>query len=183
MMSDKEDTIEILCYPDDLLRRKAPPVREISDSIVRRAEAMLDAMYEAEGVGLAGPQIGWNARVFVIDAEQDRSGNRIWFNPNIVSFEGSEESDEGCLSLPGIRGSVERPARIKVSAYDAEGRKHEMDLEGLFARAWQHETDHLDGILFIDHLSPISRLRIRSQLKTLEREAKKSGRTGMKPAR
>ena len=156
--------LKIVKYPDPVLRQKADPVDEIDDEILRLADDMIEAMYVDEGVGLAAPQIGVSKRIVVLDLD---GSFHILINPKLV--EASEEEDasqEGCLSVPGVEAPVVRKRRARVCATDLEGKEIEVVGEGLIARALQHEVDHLDGVLFIDHLSPARR---RSLLKEYSR--------------
>lgn len=165
---------DIRLYPDPVLRRKARPIREITDEVCRRAAEMLELMYEDDGVGLAGPQVAWSGCVVTIDTSGEREGERIFINPKIVDKRGEMEGMEGCLSLPGLHAKVIRAERVAVVTYDLEGHKLEMEVEGLAARAWQHELDHLQGILFIDRISPAERLALRHRLKDFEQAFKNS---------
>ncbi|MFO8007641.1 MAG: peptide deformylase [Candidatus Brocadiia bacterium] len=162
--------MELKIYPDGVLRKRCRPVEEIDDAFVSRAEDMLEFMYEADGVGLAGPQIGWTDRIVTLDVDLDRDGPRIYVNPRIIGREGHAEEEEGCLSLPGLRVQVPRSERVAVVAYTLEGERLEMEAEGLAARAWQHELDHINGVLIVDRLPPARLMSIRSHLKRLERE-------------
>ncbi|HHW12347.1 MAG TPA: peptide deformylase [Firmicutes bacterium] len=143
--------LPILTEPNPLLRQKAKPVKKITKRIKKLAQNMLETMYAADGVGLAGPQVGVSERIIVIDVGD---GPIVLVNPEIVSATGEERDVEGCLSIPGRNGYVTRAAKVKVAGVDLEGRRVELVGEGLLARAFQHEIDHLDGILFIDYLSP-----------------------------
>jgi peptide deformylase len=161
--------MELKIYPDEVLRKKCAPLREVGDEEAHRMRQMLDLMYEEEGVGLAGPQVGWSVRVLTLDVEQDGSDPRIFINPRLVESEGQVEEEEGCLSLPGLSAAVPRAERVRVVAFTLQGKRYEVQAEGLPARAWQHEIDHLNGILFIDRLSPTKRLGLRHRLKELEK--------------
>ncbi|MBA2133559.1 peptide deformylase [Capillibacterium thermochitinicola] len=143
--------LPILTEPNPLLRQKAKPVKKITKRIKKLTQNMLETMYAADGVGLAGPQVGVSERIIVIDVGD---GPIVLVNPEIVSATGEERDVEGCLSIPGRNGYVTRAAKVKVAGVDLEGRRVELVGEGLLARAFQHEIDHLDGILFIDYLSP-----------------------------
>ena len=132
--------MEFVMYPDPRLRQKCEPVREINDDTLNRAEEMLETMYAKEGVGLAGPQVGWMERIVTVDTEGNREGDRIFVNPRIVESEGSEKDDEGCLSVPGVWVPVERAERVVVSAYTIRGKEVEIEAEGVAARAWQPEV-------------------------------------------
>lgn len=134
---------------DDILRKKCKVVDEITPKIKVLLDDMLDTMYDAEGVGLAAPQVGILKRIVVIDAGE---GPLKLINPEILKTEGSAIDTEGCLSVPGEQGSVERPERLTVKALNEKGEKIIIEAEGLLARAVCHEVDHLDGVLFIDKI-------------------------------
>jgi len=163
--------LELRYYPDRVLKRTCRPLREVTNETVARAEEMLEFMYESEGCGLAGPQVGWTDRIVTIDADGEREGLRIFVNPLIIHREGESAIEEGCLSLPGIRALVPRAAKVRVVAYTLRGERVEMEAEGLAACAWQHEVDHLNGVLIIDRLPPTTLLTLREPLKRLELEA------------
>lgn len=132
---------------DDILRKKCRIVDEIDDKIITLLDDMADTMYDANGVGLAAPQIGILKRIAVIDVGD---GIIELINPEIISVSGSETADEGCLSVPGKYGKVTRPTKVTVRATDRDGNEFEITGEGLLARAFCHEIDHLDGIVFVD---------------------------------
>lgn len=146
--------LRIRLYPDDVLRRRTRPVQRITRRLVRLAHDMADTMYEANGVGLAAPQVGETVRLMVVDAGE---GLTTFINPVLVEREGSEVDVEGCLSIPGVSGYVERPGIVVVEALDLEGRPFRVEADGLYARAIQHEIDHLNGVLFIDRASRLFR--------------------------
>lgn len=152
-------------YGDPVLRRKAAPAAEEADLRALVAD-LFDVMYREKGVGLAAPQVGESTRVFVVDVEDDAGRTkRAFVNPVITKREGTIVGEEGCLSIPGYREDVKRWAVIEVEAKDETGRPFTLAAEGLLARAIQHELDHLDGILFIDRLSPIKRKLLEARLK------------------
>ncbi len=160
--------MELKKYPDRVLRTRCRPVRDVDDAVLRRAERMLDFMYESDGLGLAGPQVGWTQQIVTVDVTGEREGPRIFLNPRIVEMQGAAEIEEGCLSLPGVRIEVPRAEKIKLVAYTIRGERLEFDFEGLPAIAWQHEVDHLNGTLIIDRLPPTRLMAVRDQLKRLE---------------
>jgi peptide deformylase len=164
--------VELAHHPDPVLRRKAAAIKEITPEVTERARQMLELMYEHKGVGLAGPQVGWSVQLCVINPTQDRATEMVCVNPVIAEAAGEEVTEEGCLSLPEVRGNVLRFARVTCRWYDLEGHRMEMAAEGLMARIFQHETDHLNGRLIIDRMTPASRLSVRGRLKELEREYK-----------
>ncbi|MDR1588395.1 MAG: peptide deformylase [Treponema sp.] len=160
--------MDILTLGEELLRQKAEPVEKIDADLVKTARMMLDALEKAKGIGLAGPQIGFMKRLFVIHIEGDIP--RVFINPSII--ETSQETmkyEEGCLSLPGIWADVVRPKLVKVQAWNERGRPFTLEAEGILARAILHEYDHLEGVLFIDRLSELKRKKI---LAKLDKEAK-----------
>ncbi len=132
----------------------------------------MELMYQAHGIGLAAPQVGWSVRLFIIDADGSSHGETVFINPVITEEVGELNKEEGCLSFPGIMSKIVRAHRIKGQAYNLKGQKIEIEAEGLAARAWQHELDHLNGCLFIDKMSPANRLAISHQLKEFERSYK-----------
>lgn len=138
---------QIVKNGDDVLRLKAKEVKEVNDSIRKLLTNLRDTMYDANGAGLAAPQIGISKRVIVVDVDDELLE---LVNPEIIATEGSVVDLEGCLSIPGLSGEVERSRKVTVKALDRNGKKVELTREGMMARALQHEIDHLDGILYID---------------------------------
>jgi peptide deformylase len=164
----------ILHYPDKRLREKGLPVAAITPQIQKLVDDMAETMYAAPGVGLAATQIGEPLQVFVIDVaeENEPSDLRIFINPEILERHDTIVWSEGCLSFPGINEEVERAARVKVRALDREGKPFELEAEGLLAVAVQHEYDHLQGVLMIDHLGLLKkRLVNRKMQKRAEADA------------
>jgi peptide deformylase len=154
---------DIIVLPDKRLRLKSKPVTGINGDVRTLAADMFETMYQAPGIGLAAIQVGVPLRLVVMDLskKEDERESRVFVNPEIVSS--SEEKsiyEEGCLSIPDIHEDVERPARVKVKYLDLDGGAHEEEAEGLFATCIQHEVDHLNGVLFIDHISKLKRDRI-----------------------
>lgn len=159
--------MSIAAYGDSVLRRKAEPVGQINAQTRRVCELMVEAMIRASGVGLAAPQIGVSKRIIVLDMDGEF---HVLINPHIVEIsEEEDESQEGCLSVPGVEAPVVRRRRVCVRGLNLEGKEIDVGGEGLIARALQHEIDHLDGVLFIDHLSPARR---QSLLKEFARRQK-----------
>ena len=152
-------TLDIRLYPDDILRTRCQPT-EMNDEIDRLIDDMLYTMYEAPGIGLAAPQVGRNLRVIVADVSESRDQPVALINPEIIASDGMTEYEEGCLSLPGIYAKVRRPARIRVRALNRDGKPIELEADDLLAICLQHEIDHLNGVLFIDHLSALKRNRL-----------------------
>ena len=153
--------LDIRIMGDPVLRIPAEEVSEFDDEINTLAENMLETMYRASGIGLAGPQVGVSKRVIVVDlgeSDEDGRGPVALVNPRVVeSVKKTDRAPEGCLSIPGIEEVVERPASVKVEGYTPGGDSVSIQADGLFSRALQHEIDHLDGILFLDRLSPLKR--------------------------
>ena len=167
--------LEIKKFGCPVLRQKATPIRDITDEIQQLIKDMFAAMYAAEGVGLAAQQVGFTERLLVLDVRprDALSEPLVFINPEILWTEGEHIGEEGCLSLPGIAGDVRRPARIGVRARDGNGREFEMDLDGIVAKVLQHEIDHLDGVLIVEHFNAIKRNLVRGQLRKLQREGKR----------
>ena len=163
---------EIVIWPDPVLKQVAKPVDRVDDGIRRLLDDMAETMYAADGVGLAAPQIGELLRCIVIDTSPRQEGQRLihLVNPEIVEADGTTTYTEGCLSIPGEAEEVERAAKVRVRALDREGAPFELECEGLLAIAVQHETDHLDGVVFVDHLSSLKREVIRRRMKKLKSE-------------
>ncbi len=159
--------LDIIKYPASLLREKCAPVQVTDTSIKKLVSDMADTMYAAPGVGLAAPQVGILKRVVIIDTarDPDQRNLRVFINPHILWAEGQMVGEEGCLSLPEVYGEVKRSEVVRVSYLDLAGKEHEITGEDLLARAIQHEVDHLNGILFIDHLSAIRRELIKTKLR------------------
>jgi peptide deformylase len=145
--------MEIRYYGDPVLRRHTAPVRRFDRELARLARAMLDTMYAMKGVGLAGPQVGVQRQIFVLDVSEDRDRPQVIVNPRIIQSEGRHEDEEGCLSIPGLHVDVQRAETIELEYQDLEGNLHTEPGNGLWARAVQHEKDHLDGRLIVDFMS------------------------------
>lgn len=160
----------ILQYPDKRLRNRGEPVAAVTPEIVSLIEDMKETMYAAPGCGLAAPQIGVSLRIFIIDTagEDEPSELRVFINPEIVSLEGKAVWEEGCLSFPGVHEEIERAAKVTVRALDERGQTIELTTEGLLGVAVQHENDHLDGVLMIDHMGVLKR---RLALRKLQKRA------------
>lgn len=150
---------EIVKYPDPILQQPTEPVTEFNDELRALVDDMFESMYAAHGIGLAAPQIGVAKRLTVIDLSFQKNPEEkiVLINPEIIHKEGKLNEEEGCLSLPEIREKVSRAAKVRVRAQDANGKWFELDADELLARAFQHEIDHLDGILFIFRVSALKR--------------------------
>jgi len=167
--------LTILEFPDPRLRTRATPVAVVDGSLRELIDDMLETMYAAKGIGLAATQVDVHQRVLVTDISEERNQPRAFINPEILSRDGIETSQEGCLSVPGYYDDVERAARVRVRALDRDGKSFEEDLDGLLAICVQHEIDHLDGKLFVDYLSEMKRQRVRKKLEK-ERRLRAEGR-------
>ena len=164
--------LTILHFPDPRLRIKAEPVVALTDAHRRLMDDMLETMYAAPGIGLAATQVGVNQRIIVLDVSEQGDQPQCFVNPEILSEEGTEVMQEGCLSVPGVYEEVERSERIRFRALDRNGKTVEFDADGLLAVCIQHEIDHLNGKLFVDYLSDLKRRRIRKRIEKEERELK-----------
>ncbi len=163
--------LNILRYPDPRLHKVAKPVTVFDERLKKLAADMAETMYDAPGVGLAATQVDVHEQVVVIDTSDTRDNLRVFVNPEIVwASEEKQVYDEGCLSVPGIYDGVERPARVKVRAFDLDGKAFELEADGLLAVCIQHEMDHLKGKVFVEYLSPLKRNRIKTKLLKEERE-------------
>lgn len=158
--------LPIRVFPDPVLREQAKPVEKVTPELLRLIDDMAETMYAAPGVGLAANQVGVLQRVFIIDIanEDEPSDLHVFINPEIVHKEGEISWKEGCLSFPGVTESVDRAAMVRVRAMDRNGDTFEMEAEGLMAVAVQHENEHLDGELMIDHLGPVRRRLVQRKL-------------------
>jgi peptide deformylase len=161
--------LTILRYPDPRLHTVAKPVREVNDSIRTLVQDMAETMYAAPGIGLAATQVDVHLRVIVIDISETRDQLNVLINPQILSAEGLQECEEGCLSVPGVYEIVPRAEKVKVRALGVDGRPHEIDAEGLLALCIQHEMDHLEGKVFVEYLSRLKQTRIRAKLQKQQR--------------
>jgi peptide deformylase len=164
----------ILKYGASNLHEKAARVDAITPEVDAIVNDMVETMYAAPGVGLAAPQVGVPLRIFVVDVSvgRDPQGLIVMINPAFVTREGMQLEEEGCLSLPGFEATVVRPTRVVVKGLDRDGTEHQHEGTGLLARAFQHEMDHLDGTLFIDHLRGIKRDLIVRKIKKMSRAGK-----------
>ena len=162
--------LEIRTYGDPVLREKCVPVEEIDDELRELAENMQETMYEAEGIGLAAPQVGVPVRLFVYDVRDPDIAPGVLVNPDIVESSGKSKEEEGCLSIPGLSEIVERKASILVRGLGLDGEPVEIRAEGLLSRCIQHEADHLDGVLFLDRVSPLKRKMLLAKWRKQERD-------------
>lgn len=157
--------LKILTYPDPVLKKKAKPVEIIDEKIKKLAEDMIETMYAAPGIGLAAPQIGESLRVITVDVTRKGEDLIVLINPEIILGEGECTEEEGCLSVPDLKEIVQRKEKVLVKGLDIQGRKIQIPAEGLLAIAFQHEIDHLDGILIIDRVSRLKRDIFKKKLK------------------
>ncbi|MFO7890169.1 MAG: peptide deformylase [bacterium] len=159
---------EIKIYPDTVLRQKAARVEEITKEMLNIAHEMIDIMYTYDGIGLAAPQIGISKQIIVVDYGE---GPMIMFNPKIIEMTREQDiTEEGCLSLPDITVPVLRPVRIQVKFINEENKNTELNADNIAAKVFQHEVDHLNGILIIDHISSLKKSIISTKLKKLEKK-------------
>jgi len=162
--------LQLHLYPDPVLLRAAAPVTAFDPALAARVAEMFTVMYEEKGVGLAAPQVGWDARLLVLNpsgARSDESGALAVLNPRIVKKWGKSRAEEGCLSFPDIFVEVERPAGIRLQWQDLRGERQEEDFDDFTARILQHEMDHLDGVTLWHRMSPVDRIRWRRELDEL----------------
>lgn len=170
----------ILWHPDPRLKRRCDPVAAVDDALRALIDDMFETMYAAPGIGLAAPQIGVNARLLVMDCagrdNQETPAPMALINPEITWFSTEQSAyEEGCLSIPDNFGVVTRPAVVTVAYTDPQGAAVERSFEGIWATCVQHEIDHLNGRLFIDHLGPITRMRITGRMRKMKRERAREG--------
>jgi len=163
--------LPILSYPDPRLHTVAKPVAVVDERIRALAADMLQTMYDAKGVGLAATQINVHERILVLDVSEERNQPQVLINPELVwASEDRVKNEEGCLSVPGIFDGVERPARVKVQALNEQGESITIEADGLLSICIQHEMDHLMGKVFVEYLSVLKRMRIKSKLLKAQRE-------------
>jgi peptide deformylase len=162
--------LEILAYPHPTLRHKSQPLRRVDAELKQLVREMFDLMYASKGIGLAANQVDLPLRFFILNLAGKRGeGEEMVFLNPVVSFpKGSEDAEEGCLSLPGLYGNVIRPKQVRVNAYSLNGKEFAAEVTGLLARCIQHETDHLDGVLFTDRLPPTTRTDLAYDLHEFE---------------
>ncbi len=156
--------LSILEFPDLLLRTVAEPVENVNKEIKALVDDMFETMYESQGVGLAATQINVHKQIIVIDTSEEKDSPLCFINPKLIETLDEEETDEGCLSVPGIFEPIKRAKKITVQALDKEGKSFELEADGLLGVCIQHEIDHLKGILFVDYLSPLKRERIKKKM-------------------
>ncbi len=164
-------------YPDPILTTVAEPVTEFGQRLKQIVEEMFLTMYQERGVGLAAPQVGIGKRIFVINCAKDQKpeGEFALINPEVVSVEGEQFTEEGCLSFPGLYARKKRPLKVTMRAQDVDGEWFEVTGQGLMARALLHERDHLDGKIFVQDLEPVEFIKLRKDLEQMRREYKRAG--------
>lgn len=177
--------LKIELLGSDVLRRPAKEIDVIDDDLRTLVRDMFETMYDAEGIGLAGPQVGIGRRLIVVDVNQEETGPFALINPRIVDrVAETDRAEEGCLSIPGVSSIVERSSRVVVEALSESGEPVRIEADGLLGRCLQHEIDHLDGVLFVDRLSPLKRNMVLKRYRTLAaEEAKKAADGASRPVR
>lgn len=164
--------LDILEFPDPRLRLKAQAVATFDVDLKKLADDMLETMYAAPGIGLAATQVNVQKRLLVLDVSETHDAPMVFVNPELLETRGTEVCQEGCLSFPGVFADVQRKDWIRVQAQDASGKPFELETDGLLAVCIQHEIDHLDGKVFVDHLSPLKRALL---LRKLEKQRRHAG--------
>jgi len=162
--------LKILQYPDERLHKIAVKVERVDEATRRLAQDMAETMYAAPGVGLAATQVDVHEQIVVVDVSETHDQLRVFINPEIIASSGEEESEEGCLSVPGIYEKVRRAEKVTVRALNEHGEPFTLEAEGFLAVCIQHEIDHLRGRVFVEHLSPLKQSRIRTKLRKRQRE-------------
>jgi peptide deformylase len=166
--------LKIVKYPEPVLSQPGEPVTEFNDELRKFVADLFETMYKAQGIGLAAPQVGVSKRITVVDLSmgKDPKQKLALINPEVIEREGRQYEEEGCLSFPDIREKVTRAAKVRIRAQDERGKWFEMDGEELLSRAFQHEIDHLDGVLFIFRMSPLKRDLNLRKIRKMQREGK-----------
>ena len=173
--------MKIVNYPHPALRHRAVPLKAIDKKVHLHVGQMLELMYEGRGLGLAAPQVALPYQIFIMNLKvdpNDKEAERVFINPLILERKGSVEGEEGCLSFPGLFQKVRRAKTIRFQAYDLRGELVEGTVSDLEARVWQHEVDHLDGVLFIDKMGPIAKMASRADLRKFEHDYRRAQERG-----
>lgn len=159
-------SLKIRIWPDPVLRKKSEEIKNINGTIAKLSNEMIETMYMAKGIGLAGNQVGLTKRIIVFDVDypEGKKNPQVLINPVIIESIGEDTMEEGCLSLPGLRATVKRASKVLVKGIDLNGKEVEIEAEGLLARVLQHEIDHLEGKVFIDRLSRVRREILKKKL-------------------
>ena len=163
-------TLTILNYPDPRLHTQAKPITDVNADIQRLVDDMAETMYAAPGIGLAATQVNQHIQLIVIDTSKDQNDLLVLINPKIVVKSGTQDYEEGCLSVPGVYETVTRAEKITVEALNKQGKKFKLNAEGLLSVCIQHEMDHLLGKVFVEYLSPLKRNRIKTKMLKLTRD-------------
>lgn len=166
--------LDVLIYPDENLAKVCQPVETVDAELNTFIDNMFDTMYEHEGIGLAAPQVNVLKRVITIDIEGDKTNQIVLINPEIVESSGETGIEEGCLSIPGCRALVPRKEKLTVKALNREGQTFTLEADGLLAICIQHEIDHLNGVLFVDHISQLKRQRIKEKMLKLKKQIERA---------
>ncbi len=176
--------LEIIHYPHPTLRHTSRPIQRVDGELRDIIRQMFPLMYEARGVGLAANQIDLPLRVFItnLEVEPEEGEERVFINPVISQPKGIDEQEEGCLSMPDVKGNVKRPERVNIQAYDLDGQAVDLTVDGLLARVVQHEVDHLHGVLFTDRLSETGKMAVREEMEELELSFRNRRETGSIPS-
>ena len=177
--------MDILPYPHPAFRWKSKPIQEINDDLRRVVAEMFELMYAAKGIGLAANQVGLPYRLFILNLSADpdlKDEEIVFLNPDILKRKGTTEGEEGCLSFPGMYGQVKRAAKIDIEAFDLDGQCFEYSLDDLAARAVQHESDHLDGVLFIDRMTETARRELDPVINDFEAQFRRWQAEGRYPS-
>ena len=166
--------LDVLIYPDENLAKVCEPVEKVDDALRTFIDDMFETMYDHEGIGLAAPQVNVLKRVITIDIEGDKTNQIVLINPEILASSGETGIEEGCLSIPGCRALVPRKEKLTVKALNRDGEEFTLDADGLLAICIQHEIDHLNGVLFVDHISQLKRQRIRDKMVKLKKQIERA---------
>ncbi len=159
--------LRIISYPDPILRKQAKPIETFDTSVSLLTEKMWELMHQGRGVGLAGPQVGLSLRIFVWNPSGDPKDNQVAINPKLENLQGQTACEEGCLSVDGVNVEIKRAEYVEMQAQLPDGSTYRLAAEGLPARIWQHENDHLDGRLIVDYMSPAEEIANRRAIKEL----------------
>lgn len=162
--------MEVVLYPDPILKKRTEPISEVTEDIVKLSQEMIKTMHRANGVGLAGPQVGIAKQIIIVNPTAEEGNETVYLNPKILKRKGKEVGEEGCLSFPGVYGNVQRSTWIQVNAMLISGDEITFEAKDFEARVLQHEIDHLLGVLFINKIQPVEQIAIKTQLKELEQK-------------
>lgn len=166
--------LDVLLYPDVRLTKVAQPVEKVDDNIRRIIDDMFETMYHHEGIGLAATQVNIHQRIITIDIEGDKTNQLVLINPEVLESSGEAAIEEGCLSIPGCRALVPRKSQVKIKALNRHGEPFELAADELLAICIQHEIDHLNGVLFVDHISPLKRQRFKQKMEKLKKQLERN---------